>query len=66
MKKGIQTGEVIKLPGKGYKTGDGKRGNLIAEVKIMIPKNLTEEEQNIFEKLNKISKFNPRNEKQLT
>lgn len=64
--KGIQTGEIIKIPGKGYKTGDGKRGSLIAEVKIMMPKNLTEEEQNIFEKLNKISKFNPRNEKQFT
>jgi len=64
--KGIQTGEVLKIPGKGYKTGDGKRGNLIAEVKIMMPKNLTEEEIQVFEKLNKISKFNPRNEKQLT
>jgi len=64
--KGIQTGEILKIPGKGYKTGDGKRGNLIAEVKIMMPKNLTEEEVVIFEKLNKISKFNPRNEKQFT
>jgi len=64
--KGIQTGEILKIPGKGYKTGDGKRGNLIAEVKIMMPKNLTKEEAEIFEKLNKISKFNPRNEKQFT
>jgi len=31
-----------------------------------MPKNLTEEEVVIFEKLNKISKFNPRNEKQFT
>ena len=59
--KGIQTGEVIKIPGKGYKIGDGKRGNLIAEVKIMMPKKLTQEEIEIFEKLNKISRFNPRN-----
>lgn len=59
--KGIQTGEILKIPGKGYKTGDGKRGNLIAEVKIMMPKNLSEEEIEIFKKLNKISKFNPRN-----
>lgn len=64
--KGIQTGEILKIPGKGYKTVDGKRGNLIAEVKIMMPKNLTEEEIEVYEKLNKISKFNPRNERQFT
>lgn len=58
--KGIQSGEKIEIAGKGYNVGDGLRGNLIAEVKIMVPKNLTEEEKEIFEKLNKISKFNPR------
>jgi len=64
--KGIQTGEILKISGKGYKSSEGKRGNLVAEVKIMMPKNLTQEEMEIFEKLNKISKFNPRNEKQFT
>lgn len=59
--KGIQTGEKISIPGKGYKNGQNGRGNLIAEVKIVVPKNLTNEEKVIFEKLNKISKFNPRN-----
>ena len=58
--QGIQSGEIIRIPGKGYKDGQGSRGDLIAEVKIMVPKNLTEQEKEIFEKLNKISKFNPR------
>ncbi len=58
--QGIQSGEIIKIPGKGYKDGKGSRGDLIVEIKIMVPKNLTEEEKEIFEKLNDVSKFNPR------
>ena len=58
--KGIQSGEVIKIPKKGYINKEGIRGDLIAEVKVMVPKELTKEEQKIFEKLNEISKFNPR------
>ena len=58
--QGIQSGEKIKIPGKGYKDGSGSRGDLIAEVKVMVPKKLTKEEKIMFEKLNEISKFNPR------
>ena len=61
--QGIQTGEKIKIPNKGYKTAQGERGDLCAEVKIMIPKKLTPEEKAIFEQLNNISKFNPGNNK---
>lgn len=60
--KGIQSGEKIKLAGKGYKDGKGSRGDLIAEVKIMVPKQITKEEEEMFKKLNEISKFNPRNQ----
>ncbi len=58
--KGIQSGEKITIEGKGYKDGKGSRGNLIAEVKVMVPKKLTSEEKEIFEKLKEISNFNPR------
>ena len=58
----IQSGEKIKLAGKGYKDGKGSRGDLIAEVKIMVPKQITKEEEEMFKKLNEISKFNPRNQ----
>lgn len=57
---GVETGETFKLDDKGYFDGQGGRGKLIAEVKIMIPKKMTKEEQKLFEKLNSISKFNPR------
>ena len=58
--KGIQTGEFIRDKGKGYKDGKGTRGDLVLEVRIMIQKNITEEEKELYRKLKKISKFNPR------
>lgn len=61
--EGIETGEILKIPGKGYKDGKGSRGDLIAEVKVMVPKKLTPDERKLFEKLNDVSSFNPRNGK---
>ena len=60
--QGIQSGERIKIPGKGYRNGNGVRGDLIAEIKVVVPKQLTAEEKVMFEKLNEISNFNPRKE----
>ena len=57
---GIQSGEKVRIPQKGYKDGRGSRGDLIAEVKTVVPKKLTEDEKELFEKLKSISKFNPR------
>ena len=58
--QGIQSGEVVKIEGKGYKNSDGTRGDLLAQIKIMVPKKLTKEERSIFEKLKETSKYNPR------
>lgn len=58
--KGIQSGETIKIEGKGYRDGKGGRGDLILETKIMVPKHLNDKEKELFDKLNTISKFNPR------
>ena len=57
---GICSGEIVKLQGKGYKKGNGERGDLIAEIKIVVPKEQTEEELEIYKKLSNISKFEPR------
>ena len=59
--EGMQSGEKLRIPQKGYKDGKGGRGDLVAEVKILVPKKLNEEEKKLFEKMSKISKFNPRN-----
>ena len=60
--QGIQSGEKLKIPSKGYKDGKGGRGDLVAEVKIMVPKNLELDEKEMFEKLKEMSNFNPRND----
>lgn len=57
---GIQSGETIEIPQKGYKNSKGERGNLIAQIKIVVPDKLTKEETEMFKKLKEISKFNPR------
>ena len=58
--KGTQCGESLKLKGKGYLDGKGGRGDLIINIQIMNPTDITEEEEKLFEQLKKISKYNPR------
>ena len=58
--QGIESGEKVRIPGKGYKDGKGSRGDLIAEIKIVVPKRPTEEELELFEKMKELSKFDPR------
>ena len=54
--------EILNDQEKGYKDGKGGRGDLVAEVKIMVPKKLELDEQEMFEKLKEMSTFNPRND----
>ena len=61
--QGTQSGEKIKIPNKGYKNSSGKRGDLIAEIRIVVPKQLSKEEKGLFEKLKDLSTFTPRNDK---
>lgn len=58
--EGIETGEILKISGKGYKDGKGGRGDLIVKINIMVPKELSQEEKKLFEKLSTVSSFNPR------
>lgn len=50
----ISSGEKLKIEQKGYKDGKGGRGKLVAEVKIVIPKKITDEEIEIYKKLKEI------------
>lgn len=60
--QGVSSGEKIKIEGKGYKDGKGGRGDLIAQVKIVVPQKPTTEEIEMFRKIKEISKFEPRRE----
>lgn len=58
--QGIASGEKIRIKQKGYKDGKGGRGDLIAEIKIVVPKNPSKEEIELYKKMKEISKFEPR------
>lgn len=57
---GTSSGEVINIEGKGYRDGKGGRGNLLLEIRILIPKNCTEKEKALYKELKNNSSFNPR------
>lgn len=58
--QGIQTDEEIQIPDKGYRDSKGGRGKFIIMVRIMISKNISEKEKELYKEIKKISKFNPR------
>ena len=57
---GVQTSNKLRIEGKGYKSGI-TRGDLLGNIKIVVPEKLTDEEKELFEKLSKVSNFKPRN-----
>ena len=56
---GAQSGQRLRLKGKGLPTKSG-HGDMFAEIKILVPKNLTEKEKKLLTELAEISKFNAR------
>jgi curved DNA-binding protein len=57
---GSSSGRRLRLRGRGLSTRDGGRGNLYATVEIAVPKELSDEERELFEKLAAVSGFDPR------
>lgn len=57
---GSQSGQKLRLRGKGLPKRGGGRGDLLAELRIVVPKELTPEERALMEKLAAASRFNPR------
>lgn len=58
---GIQSGSKLRVHGKGYRKGDG-RGDLIGNIKIMVPVEPNEKERELFQKLSEVSNYSPREE----
>jgi curved DNA-binding protein len=57
---GSSSGRRLRLRGRGLPTRDGGRGDLYAMVQVAIPKELSDEERDLFEKLASVSHFDPR------
>jgi len=58
---GSGSGQKLRLRGKGMPKGKGDgRGDLLGELRIVVPKTLDDEERKIYEKLRDASRFDPR------
>ena len=56
---GTSSGKVLRLKGLGLGSGQ-EQGNLLVTLDVVVPPNLTEEERELYRKLQDISSYNPR------
>ena len=59
---GSSSGRRIRLRGKGFPDSRSGAGDLYAEIQIVVPKSLTDDERRLFEELARCSTFQPRSE----
>ena len=57
---GSSSGRKIRLRGKGLPQAGGEKGDLLGEIRIMVPDRLSDEERELFEKLAEVSGFHAR------
>jgi curved DNA-binding protein len=57
---GSSCGRRLRLRGRGLPARGGGRGNLYATVQVAVPKELSDEQRELFEKLAAVSDFDPR------
>jgi curved DNA-binding protein len=58
---GIGSGQRLRLKGQGLNIRGGGRGDHYVRLKIVVPKELSDEERKLFQELSKVSDFKPRN-----
>ena len=59
---GTQSGQKLRVKGKGYSDKKGERGDLLLQVKVCVPKELSDSERELYEEFKERSSFNPRGE----
>jgi len=57
---GTQSGQKLRLRGRGIPISKSERGHLYAIIKIVVPEKLSSQEQELYEELQKKSTFKPR------
>ena len=60
MPAGSSSGRRLRLRGEGMPNPRGADGDLYAEIRIMVPPELDDEERELFEELAAVSTFDPR------
>jgi curved DNA-binding protein len=57
---GVDSGQSLRLRGKGWRDARGNRSDRLIRLKIVTPKELTQREREYYQKLRQASNFNPR------
>jgi curved DNA-binding protein len=57
---GVRSGQRLRLANKGYPKASGSRGDQIVELQIVVPRDLSLDERELYEKLRQLETFNPR------
>ncbi len=57
---GSSTGRKIRLRGRGMAKAGGEKGDLYAEIRVVLPETLSPREKELYEELAKVSNFQPR------
>ncbi|MGE3878874.1 MAG: DnaJ C-terminal domain-containing protein [Planctomycetota bacterium] len=57
---GSQSGQTLRLRGQGLPQSQGGRGDLLVKLRIVVPRDLSDDERALYEQLRDRSKFRPR------
>ena len=57
---GVKPGQRLRLANKGYIDDQGRRGDQLVEIQIVIPTTISSQEKELYEKLRQIETLNPR------
>ncbi len=57
---GVRSGQRLRLGGKGYPGADGSRGDQLVQIRIEMPRTVSAQEKELYEKLRQIDSFKPR------
>jgi curved DNA-binding protein len=57
---GVRPGQRLRLGGKGYPAADGNRGDQLVQIRIDVPRTISAQEKDLYEKLRQIESYKPR------
>jgi curved DNA-binding protein len=57
---GVRSGQRLRLGGKGYPAADGSRGDQLVQIRIDVPRSVSSQEKDLYEKLRQIESYKPR------
>ena len=57
---GVRSGQRLRLGGKGYPMESGERGDQLVEIRVEVPKTISNQERELYEQLRQIETYKPR------